>query len=102
MDNNLPSKLQDIPAPIPTNNVGKKIVMFGLPTCPDCLRIKKFFSENAIEYEYRDVDTDKQASKWLSTFVDHVPVLIMLDSTILYSPSNQELLDKINTGSVNK
>ena len=102
MDNNLPGKLQDIPEPIPSENVGKKIVMFGLPECPDCLRIKKFFADNAIEYEYHDADSDSKANKWLSSFVDHVPVLVMLDQTVLYSPTNQELLDKINAGSVNQ
>src|SRR5437868_4434322 len=75
--------------------------MFGLPTCPDCLRVKKFLAENAIEYEYRDVDTDKEAAKWLASFSEFVPVLIMLDGNLMYSPTNEELLEKINGDSIN-
>src|SRR5260221_8656486 len=101
MDNNLPKMVTDVQLPVPSENVGKKIVMFGLPECPDCLRIKKFFADNAIEYEYHDVDSDKEASKWLTSFIDHVPVLIMLDQSLMFSPSNQQLLDKINAQSVN-
>jgi thioredoxin-disulfide reductase len=102
MDDNLPTKVTDVALPIPTENVGMRIIMFGLPTCPDCLRIKKFLTENAIEYEYRDVETDKEAAKWITSFVEFVPVLVMLDGTLMYHPSNAELLEKINEGSVNK
>lgn len=102
MEDNLPKDLSGVPTPPPSENVGVKIIMFGTPPCPDCARVKKFFAENAIEYEYHDLATDKEALKWVNTFVDHVPVLIMLDKTIMYSPSNQELLEKIQGSSVNK
>lgn len=101
MNQNLPKNVSELPSPLPCENVGKKIIIYGTSTCPDCLRIKRFLADNAIEYEYQDLDTDKQALKWLQSFTQTVPVLIMFDQTIMYSPSNLELLDKIRSGSVN-
>ena len=102
MDENLPKSLNAISTPIPSENAGKKIIVFGTPTCPDCGRVKKFLTENAIEYEFHDVSSEKEANNWLTSFVTFVPVLVMPDKTLLYSPSNQELLEKINGGSVNE
>ncbi len=102
MQDNLPKNLDEVSTLPPSENVGQKIIMFGTPPCPDCARVKKFLAENAIEYEYHDLATDKEGLSWISTFVDHVPVLIMLDKTIMYSPSNEELLEKIQGSSVNK
>lgn len=101
MDDDLPKRVIDIPLPPPTENIGKKIVMFGSPTCPDCARIKRFFSDNAIEYEYFDISTDKNARKWVASFSEFVPVLLLLDGEVLYSPSNDQLLEKIQQKSVN-
>lgn len=98
----LPQRVVDIPLPPPTENVGKKIVMFGRPTCPDCARIKKFLSDNAIEYEYHDIDVDGLAQKWVASFAESVPVLIMLDGSLMYSPSNDELHWKLQSASVNQ
>src|SRR5258708_1121677 len=102
MDENLPQKISDVSSPAPSENVGKKIIMFGTPPFPDCARVKKFFADNAIEYEYHDITVDKQANKWLTSFAEAVPVLIMLDSSLVYSPTNEQLLQKINGGSVNQ
>ncbi len=101
MDGKLPERVVDVAVPVPSENVGKKIVFFGRVVCPDCTRIKKFFSENAIEYEYFDLDADKKAEGWVGSFSSTVPVLIMLDGTILYSPSNDKLLEFIGGTSVN-
>ncbi len=102
MDNNLPQKVVDISLPIPSENVGKKILIFGFEGCPDCARIKQFLNQNAIEYEYHDIHTNKKDEEWLTSFSASVPVLIMLDQSVLYSPSNDDLLSKIKTTSVNE
>src|SRR5690348_3756478 len=102
MDSNLPKKVSEISLPLPSDNLKRKIILFGLPECPDCLRIKKFFSENALEYEYHDISKDKEAAKWVTSFAEFVPVLVMQDESIMYSPSNEELWEKINGSSVTK
>jgi alkyl hydroperoxide reductase subunit F len=102
MDENLPTKVNDVALPPPTEEIGKKIVIFGTPTCPDCARVKKFFSDNAITYQYIDITTDKKASDWVSSFASFVPVLIMLDGTLKYSPSNEDLHEFIKSTSINQ
>ena len=102
MDENLPKTVDDIELPVPSENVGKKIIMFGTPTCPDCSRVKKFFAENAVEYEFHDVSSEKEAHKWLTSFAEFVPVLILGDRSMLYGPSDEELLEKVKGGSVNE
>ncbi len=102
MLDDLPQKLIDVPLPPPTETAGKKIIIFGRNSCPDCARVKKFLTENAIEYEYLDIDVDKNAQKWVASFSPHIPVLIMLDQTIMYSPSNNDLFTKIHGDSINK
>lgn len=102
MSDKLPEKVEDIELPIPSENVGKKIIIFGQETCPDCARVKKFLSENAIEYEYHDIKFDKAALKWVRSFSTHIPVVITLNQSILYSPSNEKLHNIISLGSVNQ
>lgn len=98
----LPKTLDDVPLPSPTENAGKRIVIFGRSACPDCARVKKFLTENAIEYEYLDIDIDKNAQKWVASFSQTIPVLIMPDKSLMYSPSNSELFAKIYGDSINK
>lgn len=98
----LPKNVSEIATPPPSENVGRKIILFGRASCPDCARVKKYFSENAIEYEYLDIDLDKSALKWVQTFASSIPVLIMLDKSILYSPTNEDLHQKIAGSSVNQ
>src|SRR6266850_1368788 len=102
MPDDLPKSVDDVSLPIPSEVVGKKIIVFGKKGCPDCDRVKKFLFENAIQYEFYDIEEDersssanKKAFKWLTSFATFVPVLVMLDKTIMYSPSNQELHEKI-------
>ncbi len=37
----------------------KKIIVYGTPTCPYCLRMKDFLKDNNIEFENYDVSQDK-------------------------------------------
>lgn len=98
----LPKNVSEINTPPPTENLGKKIILFGRISCPDCARVKKYFAENAIEYENLDIDSNKEALNWVQSFSSHVPVLIMMDQSILYSPSSEDLHQKIAGSSVNQ
>lgn len=99
---NLPQNSSDVSSPVPSDLVGKKIIIFGRSSCPDCARIKKFLAENAIEYDFKNIDQDKLALKWVSSFSTFIPVLVMLDGTIMYAPSNTDLMNKIQGDSINK
>ncbi len=43
--------------------MSKKIKLFGLPTCPMCIRAKKYFDDGDIKYEYLDVSANRAFAK---------------------------------------
>ena len=95
MDPNLPKTVSDVKTAVPSESIGKKIIMFGLPTCPHCARGKQFFAEHQVEYEYHDVAVEGKARDWLTSFVDFVPVLILKDGSLVYGPEDSDLVQKL-------
>lgn len=91
MNPNLPTNISQVAEPVPFENTTKKIIMFGNSTCPDCARAKSFFTNHAIEYEYHDIDQEKESKKWVSTFTTINPVIILSNGNILYEPTDQLL-----------
>ncbi len=41
----------------------KKVRIYTTPTCPWCKKTKEFLKENDVEYEEKDVSSDKEAQK---------------------------------------
>lgn len=39
----------------------KKVIIYSTPVCPYCQAIKDYFNENDIEYEEKDISSDKEA-----------------------------------------
>lgn len=89
---NLPQTISEISVPLPFENT-RKIIMFGNGTCPDCARIKRFFTNHAIEYEYHDIDQEKESKKWVNLFTTINPVIILSNGNILYEPTDQVLTE---------
>lgn len=71
--------------------------MFGKESCPDCSRLKKFFSDSAIEYEYHDFEKEPQSREWVIGISHVIPVVILPNGDLLYSPSNYDLRKALNT-----
>lgn len=90
----LPQNISQLPSPLPFN-LSKKIVVLGTSVCPDCIRVKKFFTENKTEYEYYDLEKEKPIRKWLTSFSQTVPVIFFPNGTILYEPSNETLQQRL-------
>jgi glutaredoxin-like YruB-family protein len=43
--------------------MAKKVIVYSTPTCPYCIRLKKFLDEGDIAYENKDVSSDEAAKK---------------------------------------
>lgn len=43
----------------------KKVRLYALSTCPLCKKVKKFFEEHNIRYEYIEVDTLDSGEQWV-------------------------------------
>ena len=41
----------------------KKVKVYSTPTCPYCIKAKKFLDENNVNYENKDVSADQSAAK---------------------------------------
>lgn len=75
-----------------------EVVVIGSLNCPDTLRIKQFLSRNGHPYTYLDLDRDADVQDLLDRFhvaVDDVPVVICRCKTVLRSPTNAELADRL-------
>lgn len=69
------------------------IKLYGADWCPDCLRVKSFLSKNNMQFEFIDVDINKEATNLVEQ-INHgkriIPTLIINEKT--YSnPDNSEL-----------
>jgi len=70
-----------------------KITMYGADWCPDCRRAKAFLQENNIEFEFVDVDLDKEATARVEQINNGkriIPTLI-IDDVPHTNPDNLEL-----------
>ncbi len=75
-----------------------KILMYGTPTCGDCVLAKQVFAENNVDYEYIDISNDEEATQKaieLNNGIRRIPVIVFEDQSILVEPNREELLSKL-------
>jgi glutaredoxin len=74
------------------------ITMYGTYRCSDCKRVKQFFGEHRVMYDFVDIDMDKDGLAVVETINDgkHViPVIVFDDGSALVEPSNADLAARI-------
>jgi len=80
--------------------VEKTITIFGTSWCRDCLRARRHFERNHIEYMWVDIDKDTKGEEFVLS-INHgnrsVPTIIFSDGTILVEPSEIELQNMLKT-----
>ena len=75
-----------------------KILMYGTPTCGDCVLAKQVFAENNVDYDYVDISNDEEATQKaikLNNGIRRIPVIIFEDQSILVEPNREEILSKL-------
>ena len=78
----------------------KNIIMYGTPFCGDTIRAKKVFEEFEIEYEWININKDKDAEKIVKEINNgnrSVPTIIFPDESILVEPDKQTLTNKFKS-----
>jgi len=71
-----------------------KIVVYGAMWCPDTLRALHFFSENNIEIDFKDIDSNEENTKFVeetNNGMRIIPTILLPNGSILVEPSNSEL-----------
>ena len=75
----------------------KKIIMYGTTWCGDTTRAKKLFEQYQIEYEWINIDKDKDGEnrvKDINNGYKSVPTIIFPDDSILVEPDKETLKKK--------
>ena len=76
-----------------------KILMYGTPTCGDCVLAKQVFAENNVDYDYIDISNDEEATLKainLNNGIRRIPVIVFEDQSILVEPNREEILSKLS------
>ena len=82
-----------------------KIIVYATTWCPDCRRAKKFFDDHGINYEYVDIDNNREASAYvnqLNNGMRSVPTILFPDGSILVEPRDSQLAEKLGIAIGNK
>jgi glutaredoxin len=69
---------------VPSKNKKHKILLYALSTCAWCKKVKAFFKENGIEYEYIDVDlADDETRNKIKTDISSRGGMLAFPTTIV-------------------
>jgi thioredoxin reductase (NADPH) len=75
------------------------ITVYGAHWCPDCRQAKKFLSEQLVQYNWVDIEQDKEAEQYVLQVNDGkriIPTIVFDDGSVLVEPSNAELAEKLD------
>lgn len=78
----------------------EKIKFYGTRWCGDCKRARRILDEHQLDYEWIDIDQDKDGEAFVKTTNKgnrSVPTIIFPDGRILVEPSNQSLIEKLDS-----
>jgi len=77
------------------------ITMYGADWCGDCVRAKKYFVDNQVEYHWVDLGKDEN-EKFIELRVlrrnngkKSIPVIVFDDDSHLTEPTNAQLAEKL-------
>ncbi len=76
----------------------KKPIVYGTTWCGDSKRARRIFDENHIEYEWIDIDQDREAGKLVEQInggFRSVPTILFPDGSTLTEPSTFQLRQKL-------
>lgn len=77
------------------------ITMYGPDRCGDCVRAKKFFADNKVDYQWVDLERYEN-EKFVVSEVSRrnngkksIPVIVFDDDSHLTEPTNAQLAEKL-------
>jgi thioredoxin reductase (NADPH) len=75
-----------------------QITVYGTTWCPDCKRVKQFFGDQRVRFQWVDIEQDAQAMTLVEQINNGkriVPTIVCADGIVLVNPSNAELAQKL-------
>ena len=79
-----------------------EIIFYGAEWCSDCKRAKQFLTENNIDFEFVDVDIDKNATNLVETINNGKRIIptILINNKSFTNPANNELAAELGINKV--
>ena len=74
------------------------IQVYGASWCPDCLRAKKFLTEQRVPFDWFDIERNPRLVRIVEERNDGkhiIPTVLFGDGSHLSDPTNEELADKL-------
>jgi len=74
------------------------ITMYGADWCGDCIRAKRWFADNNVEYDYVNLEEVPDAADIVlerNNGLKRIPVIVFADDSHLTEPSNEALAAKV-------
>jgi glutaredoxin len=74
------------------------ILVYGAEWCSDCLRARRFFTQNNIPFEWINIDRDKEGEQFVlqtNRGLRSIPTIVFPDGTLLVEPSTAQLRQKL-------
>jgi glutaredoxin len=78
----------------------KTIQVYGTKWCGDTKRALRILDERKVVYDWINIDQDKEAEAFVKETnrgCRSVPTIIFPDESILVEPSNQKLIEKLES-----
>lgn len=78
----------------------EKLLVYGTRWCGDCKRAVRILDERQVEYDFIDIDRDRDGHDFVKETNQgnrSVPTIIFPDKSKLVEPSNQQLIDKLES-----
>ncbi len=76
------------------------IIVFGTGWCGDCLRVRRYFDQNQITYQWIDIDQDERGEEFVlanNAGMRSVPTIVFRDGSIIVEPTVTELKNKLQS-----
>ena len=77
-----------------------KVIIYGADWCWDCRRARKFLTRREVNFEWIDVDKDREAEKFVlktNRGMRSIPTILFPDGSILVEPSDEQLARKLQS-----
>ncbi len=81
--------------------MAEKIKIYATNWCGDSRRAKQFFMDESIDFEWIDIDQDKEAAEFVKSVNNgfrSVPTIVFPDGSMLVEPSSYQLKEKFKSG----
>jgi glutaredoxin-like protein len=79
-------------------NTTPVITVYGNTWCGGSRRVRLFFDEHHIPYQWVDIDKDEKAARYVESMADgnrSVPTIVWPDGSFLVEPSSEVLAQKL-------